>query len=209
MGLDKALANKKIGPPSETPKSIKIATPAYETNPPIIFPVILAALIGFLIIRILLIGITIDFIWIESLLMIFNFPLNFTESKVIIRIFLSSKINRVLVFSPSILVNFSIGRESLRDTLDQRISGFRFVNIFKSVLQFFSSIILLTVFAYSGLDFSCINISIGYYDYHTPEEYVVIEDVFSGIDTGKKMIESLGNQKYYLTPRKDSQFLLF
>jgi acetylornithine deacetylase/succinyl-diaminopimelate desuccinylase-like protein len=58
-------------------------------------------------------------------------------------------------------------------------------------------------------DFSCINISIGYYDYHTPEEYVVIEDVFSGIDTGKKMIEELGHKKYYLTPRKDSQFLLF
>jgi len=58
-------------------------------------------------------------------------------------------------------------------------------------------------------DFSCINISIGYYNYHTEEEYVVIEDTFNGVDTGKKMIESLGNKKYYLTPRKDSQFLLF
>jgi di/tripeptidase len=66
------------------------------------------------------------------------------------------------------------------------------------------------VYALRGkFDFSCINISIGYYNYHTPEEYVVIEDTFNGIETGKKMIESLGNKKYYLTPRKDSQFLLF
>lgn len=45
-------------------------------------------------------------------------------------------------------------------------------------------------------DFSCINISIGYYDYHTPYEYVVIEDVYNGIDTGRKMIQKLGNKKY-------------
>ena len=61
----------------------------------------------------------------------------------------------------------------------------------------------------SKFNFACINFSIGYYDYHTPDEYVVIEDVFSGIDTGRKMIEELGYTKYYLTPRKDSQFLLF
>ena len=45
-------------------------------------------------------------------------------------------------------------------------------------------------------DFSCINISIGYYNYHTPNEYVVIEDVYNGIKTGKKMIDKLGNKKY-------------
>ena len=45
-------------------------------------------------------------------------------------------------------------------------------------------------------DFSCINFAIGYYNYHTPNEYVVVEDVYSGIETGKKMIEGLGNKKY-------------
>jgi len=45
-------------------------------------------------------------------------------------------------------------------------------------------------------DFSCINFSIGYYDYHTREEYVVIEDVYNGIKTGKELIEKLGNVKY-------------
>jgi di/tripeptidase len=48
----------------------------------------------------------------------------------------------------------------------------------------------------SKFDFSCINISIGYYNYHTRNEYVVVEDVFNGIETGKKMIESLGYDKY-------------
>lgn len=46
-------------------------------------------------------------------------------------------------------------------------------------------------------DFSCINFSIGYYDYHTANEYVVIDDVFNGIDIGRKMIEKLGHEMYY------------
>jgi putative aminopeptidase FrvX len=45
-------------------------------------------------------------------------------------------------------------------------------------------------------DFSCINFSIGYYDYHSPQEYVVIEDVYNGIEMGKQMIESLGYVKH-------------
>ena len=46
-------------------------------------------------------------------------------------------------------------------------------------------------------DFSCINFSIGYYNYHTPNEYVVIEDVFNGIEMGRKMIEGLGYRLHY------------
>ena len=46
-------------------------------------------------------------------------------------------------------------------------------------------------------DFSCINFSIGYYDYHTKNEYVVVEDVFNGIDIGRKMIKSLGYNLHY------------
>ncbi len=46
-------------------------------------------------------------------------------------------------------------------------------------------------------DFSCINFSIGYYNYHSPNEYVVIDDVFNGIEIGKKMIKSLGYRLHY------------
>ena len=54
------------------------------------------------------------------------------------------------------------------------------------------------VYALRGkFDFSCINFSIGYYNYHTKEEYVVVEDVFNGIEMGRKMIENLGYQLYY------------
>ena len=49
----------------------------------------------------------------------------------------------------------------------------------------------------NGFDFSCINFSIGYYNYHTKYEYVVVEDVFNGINMGKKMIEDLGCNLYY------------
>jgi acetylornithine deacetylase/succinyl-diaminopimelate desuccinylase-like protein len=47
-------------------------------------------------------------------------------------------------------------------------------------------------------NFSCINFAIGYYNYHTKNEYVVVEDVFNGIKTGKNMIEKLGCKLYPL-----------
>jgi tripeptide aminopeptidase len=46
-------------------------------------------------------------------------------------------------------------------------------------------------------DFSCINFSIGYYNYHTKNEYVVIEDVFNGIEMGRKMIGELGYKLHF------------
>lgn len=48
----------------------------------------------------------------------------------------------------------------------------------------------------SKFDFECINFSIGYYDYHTANEYVVVEDTFRGMEMGRKMIETLGYRKY-------------
>ena len=54
------------------------------------------------------------------------------------------------------------------------------------------------VYALRGkFDFSCINFSIGYYQYHTSHEYVVVEDVINGIDMGKKMIDKLGHKLHY------------
>jgi putative aminopeptidase FrvX len=54
------------------------------------------------------------------------------------------------------------------------------------------------VYALRGkFDFSCINFSIGYYNYHTKNEYVVVEDVFNGINMGRKMIEKLGYKLHY------------
>jgi hypothetical protein len=43
---------------------------------------------------------------------------------------------------------------------------------------------------------SCFNISIGYYRYHTPQEYVVVDDTYNGIKVGKLMIEELGYTKH-------------
>jgi di/tripeptidase len=58
-------------------------------------------------------------------------------------------------------------------------------------------------------DFSCINFSIGYYRYHTPNEYVVVEDVYNGIKTGKELIESLGYKKYrYVSKQKYGKYSL-
>jgi putative aminopeptidase FrvX len=43
---------------------------------------------------------------------------------------------------------------------------------------------------------ACFNISIGYYRYHTANEYVVVDDVYNGIKVGKLMIEKLGYTKH-------------
>jgi tripeptide aminopeptidase len=60
------------------------------------------------------------------------------------------------------------------------------------------------VYALRGqFDFACINFSIGYYDYHTRNEYVVVEDVFNGIEMGRKMISDLGYNLHY---KKSSEY---
>ena len=51
-------------------------------------------------------------------------------------------------------------------------------------------------------DFSCINFAIGYYNYHTSKEYVVIDEVYNGIETGKRIIEKLGPRKHHHIPEK-------
>jgi di/tripeptidase len=55
-------------------------------------------------------------------------------------------------------------------------------------------------------DFSCINFSIGYYDYHSRNEYVVIEDVYNGIRAGKEIIDTLGYKKYQYETKKREVF---
>jgi tripeptide aminopeptidase len=66
------------------------------------------------------------------------------------------------------------------------------------------------VYALRGkFDFSCINFSIGYYDYHSSREYVVIEDVFNGIKMGRKMIEQLGYKKHQKEVGKQTNRFVF
>lgn len=45
-------------------------------------------------------------------------------------------------------------------------------------------------------DFSCINISCGYYNMHTSNEFVCIEDVNKSINAGLNMVKDLGLVKY-------------
>ena len=55
-------------------------------------------------------------------------------------------------------------------------------------------------------DFSCVNYSVGYYNMHSIHEYVSIFDVELCLDTAKKLIESLGEELYYL-PRANKRML--
>lgn len=46
------------------------------------------------------------------------------------------------------------------------------------------------------IDVSCINMSCGYYNMHTAQEFISIEDVKCAIEAGKKMVNVLGLKKY-------------
>lgn len=50
-------------------------------------------------------------------------------------------------------------------------------------------------------DFSCINFSCGYYNYHTMHEYVVVEDLQNAIHTAHEMINRLGYTKHEYGPQ--------
>jgi putative aminopeptidase FrvX len=45
-------------------------------------------------------------------------------------------------------------------------------------------------------DVSCINMSCGYYNMHSNQEFISIEDVRRAIDAGKNMVKELGYKKY-------------
>jgi acetylornithine deacetylase/succinyl-diaminopimelate desuccinylase-like protein len=55
--------------------------------------------------------------------------------------------------------------------------------------------------------FSCINFATGYYNYHSKDEYVIIEDVFNSLEIGKKMISDLGYKKYHQEIEKRKFYL--
>ncbi len=59
----------------------------------------------------------------------------------------------------------------------------------------------------SKYDFCCLNLGCGYYRQHTNNEYVIVDEVFSSLDTGKNLIEKLGLKKYYHDKGKYVQLL--
>jgi tripeptide aminopeptidase len=46
------------------------------------------------------------------------------------------------------------------------------------------------------MDVSCVNMSCGYYNMHSPQEFVCIDDVKRAIDAGMNMVKELGLKKY-------------
>tara|TARA_R110000851_G_scaffold50122_1_gene120022 strand:- start:998 stop:1816 length:819 start_codon:yes stop_codon:yes gene_type:complete len=57
-------------------------------------------------------------------------------------------------------------------------------------------------------DFSCLNLAAGYYNYHTVNEYVIIEDVYNTLELTKKIVSVLGSEKYtFVNKVKGSTFL--
>ena len=53
-----------------------------------------------------------------------------------------------------------------------------------------------TMILKNNFDFSCLNFAAGYYNYHTSEEYVVVEDVQNTLNLAKKVVEILENKKH-------------
>jgi len=45
-------------------------------------------------------------------------------------------------------------------------------------------------------DFSCLNLSCGYHNWHRPDEYVVVEEVEAAVNAGEALISALGCRSY-------------
>ena len=56
-------------------------------------------------------------------------------------------------------------------------------------------------------DFCCLNLGCGYYRQHTNNEYVIVDEVFSSLKTGGKLIKKLGLKKYYHNKEKYVELL--
>jgi tripeptide aminopeptidase len=54
-------------------------------------------------------------------------------------------------------------------------------------------------------DLCCVNLPAGYYNMHTMNEYVVLEDVENSIEIGINLVKALDNSKQYLYSAKESQ----
>ena len=52
-------------------------------------------------------------------------------------------------------------------------------------------------------EFSCLNLSCGYYNYHQPDEYVVVEEVEAAVSAGEALIAALGCRSYPFTAVRD------
>ena len=54
-------------------------------------------------------------------------------------------------------------------------------------------------------NFACLNFAAGYYNYHSNNEYVIVEDVLNSTLLGEGVIKKLGNKFYeFKAPKKDS-----
>ncbi len=56
----------------------------------------------------------------------------------------------------------------------------------------------------SKYDFTCLNLPAGYYNMHTPDEYVVIEDVEKSVRVALDVVSLLGYEHHAFAPQKDT-----
>ena len=58
-------------------------------------------------------------------------------------------------------------------------------------------------------NFSCLNFAAGYYNYHSDNEYVIVEDVLNSTLLGESVIKKLGNKFYEFKVTKKDSFSWF
>lgn len=83
------------------------------------------------------------------------------------------------------------------------INGDFFKKIIKPITHSFGNEMMIQSHPYTDIkiikeksDFSCINISCGYYNMHTKNEFVSVDDVINSINVGVNIVKELGLKKY-------------
>lgn len=54
-------------------------------------------------------------------------------------------------------------------------------------------------------DFCCLNLPAGYYNMHSPEEFVLVDDVSRSLSLGSTLVEGLGSRYYGLTKEEEDK----
>jgi len=57
-------------------------------------------------------------------------------------------------------------------------------------------------------DFSCLNISVGYYNMHTNNEYVDVDECLNTLNIAEDLIANLGNKKYHFVDNESQRQVL-
>jgi len=115
--------------------------------------------------------------------------------------------------SPSNTSSITLGGDLMYNPADENGLGKIWTNLLLEFTEKRETEFTLEHHSYTDIvklrpHFSCVNVPVGYYLYHTTSEYVVEEEAFMGLDLGEELIKRAGYRYYNDEPHPSSRRLI-